>query len=141
MKGFKIEFSLDSADNIFVLIEDDGRACYAYLCVGPRITSLVWLYNRLPAPEHFEEPRGVNGPRNPSNYVLDQAFAPPKDEFEVEALCRRKEDALDASVYIRGKLHALLKPGQMPGWCVLAKKDGPLALQLDLTDVTSQTDS
>ena len=52
----------------------------------------------------------------------------------------RAEGELDASIYIRGKLHALLKPGKMPGWRVLAKKTA-LALQLDLSGIATRTAS
>lgn len=133
MKGFKAEFSLESVDGLFVLVEDDGRAGYAYLLEDGKTRSMVWLYNRLPPPEHFEEARRGNGPLNPKEFVTDQGFDPPQNEYEVAALCRQEESVPDASIYIRGRLHALLKAGRMPGWCVLATKDGPLALRLDLS--------
>src|SRR5262245_9183180 len=52
--GFLIAFEFDDDDRPLI-VEDDGRVCYAYVR-GPwgNIVSDVWLYNRFAAPREHE---------------------------------------------------------------------------------------
>ena len=130
--SFECSFSAKGIDyNLW--IEDDGRVCYAYLRNGDgEICGAVWLYNRAPAPEVFEDVRG-DAPRNPTMFVTDKPFALPKSTAEFSAQFAYAGDALYARVLIRKEIVAILARGTNPGWSVLAKENGPVAKVLRLS--------
>ncbi|MBV9559167.1 MAG: hypothetical protein JOY90_01695, partial [Bradyrhizobium sp.] len=109
-------------------IDDDGRACYAYLfdADGNRVAD-VWLYNRVAAPSNFDDARHGLPPRNPVPFVSDAEFSPPKSPDEFSVQWWHEGGTYHARVFVRNNLIAILAPGTIPGWSVLAKKDGPVA--------------
>jgi hypothetical protein len=119
-----------------VWIEDDDRVGYAYvLDAEGKIRGDVWLYNRGPAPQDFEETDKTAAPLNPAPYVDSAApFTPPNsmDDFSVHWI--REGGALFARVFIRDKLAAILANGTQPGWSALAKDNGPVANVLPTDD-------
>jgi hypothetical protein len=130
--SFDCSFSAKGID-YKLWIEDDGRACYAYILdADGEISGEVWLYNRGPAPEGFEDARG-EPPRNPKVFVADAPFALPKSADDFSAQWAYAGGVLYARVLIRKEIVAILAPETNPGWSVLAKKDGPVAKVLRLS--------
>ena len=128
--SFECSFSAKGID-YDLWIDDDGRVCYAYIFdADGKICGNVWLYNRGPAPDGFEDGRGVP-PRNPKQFVTDAQFSPPKSPDEISAQWHYEGEVLYARVFIRKSLFAILAPGTRPGWCVLAKSEGPVAKVLE----------
>ncbi|MBV8753355.1 MAG: SMI1/KNR4 family protein [Hyphomicrobiales bacterium] len=131
-KGFESSFSTGGID-YELWIEDDGRVCYAYLLNGDgEISGHVWLYNRAPSPEAFEDAPD-DPPRNPRMFVTDEPFVLPKSTAELSAQFAYAGDAPYTRVLIRKEIVAVLAPGTTPGWSVLAKRDGPVAKVLRLS--------
>ncbi len=109
------------------VFDDDGRVVYGYLKEGDKIVADIWLYNKCPTPQ---EPEWTDKPKlpcaNPADYALENPHEPIEsiDEVFVEW---SEEEPIVATVHIKGVRWAKLTPGAKPGWCVLARKDGPLA--------------
>jgi len=124
--SFDCFFSSDGID-YELWIDDDGQVCYAYLREPDgSICGKVWLYNRGPSPEWFEEPRGVP-PRNPARFVGGVQFPLPESPDDFTAEWWSEGGVLYARVFIGKALVAILAPGTKPGWSIMAKKDGPVA--------------
>jgi hypothetical protein len=124
--SFDCSFSTPGID-YELWIDDDDRVCYAYLREADgRICADVWLYNRGPSPEQFEDSRGVP-PRNPARFVADVRFPLPNSPDDFSAQWWREGGVLYARVFIRKALVGILAPGIKPGWSIMAKKDGPVA--------------
>lgn len=108
-----------------VTVEDDGRTGYAYLYVGDRIVSDVWLYNRAHVPD------------DPSWEDREDLPFPNKRRFIVpggETLILSHSSAVDArwdelgvDLYIDSRYTARLEQGAYPGWSRLAAIDSPIA--------------
>lgn len=117
-----------------VVIEDDGRVCYAYLYVNETIVSDVWLYNGAIAPDipewYFPDAKDIMPFRNPKAYISEIPFPPIESEHEIRIVFGELGDKLEAAIHIRGQFHALLREGDKPGYCSLALEDGPLAKHL-----------
>ena len=117
-----------------MVFEDDGRVAYGYLLNADRdIIADVWLYNRCaapPAPEWGDPSRAPFA--NPIEFVRDDpTFTPVTDISEVDVAWRRDDPSnVTATILIRGQQFAVLRPGDKPGACILAAKDGPLAKTL-----------
>ena len=111
------------------IVEDDGRVAYAYLLDEGRIVADVWLYNRAATPEAPEWGDRDTAPfLNPRGFAAQDDFTPPADETEVGIEWWEMDGRHCPWIILSGRRHALLAPGRKPGWCVLAAKDGPLAL-------------
>lgn len=125
--SFEYSFSSHKADQE-LLIDDDDRVCYAYLfdSDGSRLAD-VWLYNRVAAPNDFDDARHGLPPRNPTAFVADTKFPLPTSPEEFSIQWWHEGDTYHARVFIRDKLVAILAPGTIPGWSAMAKKDGPVA--------------
>jgi hypothetical protein len=122
----------------YLLIEDDGRVCYAYayaLDGDDQILGDVWLYNRCATPDAPEWDKPDDLPfANPREFVAtDLDFQPPASpsDISVSWLPTAAGD-FHVQVYIRDQLIARLGHGTKPGWSILAGKDGPLAKVLTL---------
>jgi len=103
--------------SVRVSVVDDGRVAYAYFVRDEKILGWVWLYNR--GTEQGREPpfRGAP-PRNAPEFIDEGSFEPPTDENQFEACWLVREGRLEAALYIRRKLHAVVGEGDKPGWCV-----------------------
>jgi hypothetical protein len=130
--GFIREFA--SADGRkAVVVEDDGRVCYAYLLDGNgNICGDVWLYNRCPTPEEPEWHGRENAPfANPAPFVdRDAVFFVPASAADMTVEWDVESDVTTARIYLDRELFAKLMDGAKPGWARLAAKDGPLARAL-----------
>jgi hypothetical protein len=127
--GFIGEFASPDGHQA-VIVEDDGRVCYAYLLDSDgKIVSDVWLYNRCPTPTEPEWHRRELLPfANPALFVNQTArFVPPVSSSEVTVDWVVESGARMARVLLGGDLFAKLTDGIKPGWARLAAKDGPLA--------------
>lgn len=117
-----------------VVFEDDGRVAYGYLLDSAQnVLADVWLYNRCEAPSSPEWDDPSRMPfANPSEFVRrDQDFAPVADISEVDVTWDHDDPSrISAQIFIRGRRFAVLRPGDRPGTCILAAKDGPLAKTL-----------
>lgn len=118
--------------NFSVVIDDDGKVAYAYLLDGDRISGDVWLYNCGAAPKMPEWLDPQKAPfANARRYVQSEPFEPVTDDSQIQVEWSQPAKApLIARIFIREEYHAKLTEGSKPGWCRLAKKDGPLALVL-----------
>lgn len=124
----------DAESGLSVVIEDDGRVCYAYLLSPDRqIAGDVWLYNRCVAPKEPEWTDRTKAPfANPHSFVEDrQDFSLPIREAEitVEWLSDEQNKRL-AEIFVHDFLIGRLQVGSKPGWARAAAKDGPLAKRL-----------
>jgi hypothetical protein len=115
----------------YLVIEDDGRVCYAYALSGDdKISGDVWLYNRCPTPDVPEWDKPDDLPfANPREFVAaDLDFQPPESPSDISVSWMPTADGgFHVQIYIRDQLIARLGRGTNPGWSVLAGKDGPLA--------------
>jgi hypothetical protein len=125
--------STEIVDGHSATFEDDGRVAYAYIWQNDTIVADVWLYNHgePPTEPEWRDP-GKLPFANPKGFASTEPFAPVTDESEVTFSWFHSSSPSDLvlSICIRGELIAKLTPGSKPGWCRLAVKDGPLALQL-----------
>jgi hypothetical protein len=111
-----------------VVVEDDGRVAYAYLLRDGKITTDVWLYNRVSAPDGFDPAERGKPPRNPAKYCIVPAPEPIHDEREVEvAWDARGGELKSVIILVRGAPAARLAPNVRPGWSAGAARDGPAA--------------
>lgn len=121
----------DKTTGYSVIFDDDGRVAYAYL-LSPeeKIAADVWLYNRDVTPLKPEWPDPEKIPfANPVDYAKDHAQFSGVDDISDVGISWDRSDqaAIEASVFLRGELFAVLVEKVKPGWCCMAKKDGPLA--------------
>lgn len=134
LTGFNVKFQ-DRESKLSVVIDDDGRVAYAYLLKQDgSILSDVWLYNRCAAPEQPEWTSPENMPfANPVAYVKDSYdISLPSSPNQLAVNWENHEDGRYALVFLNNQLLAKLLEGVKPGWCLLAKKNGPLAKVLEV---------
>ena len=119
--------------NAEVVFEDDGKTAYAYLIVNEAIVGDVWLYNVCKAPAIPEWTDRESCPfANPLDFVLEDDFRPLTDSDEIAVDWDLESTSVQqVTITLRGKKHALLRPGSKPGWCRLAAKASPVARPLD----------
>lgn len=124
----------DPGSDHSVWVEDDGETAYAYLARGDEgFVGDVWLYNRVDAPIVPPWRTGAQGPFvNAAAYVrADIAVEPVESADEVTVTWGRSEGlGTVARIHLHGLLHAIVRTDVRPGWCALAKADGPLARRL-----------
>lgn len=124
----------DQKSGYSVIFDDDGRVAYAYL-INPegKITADVWLYNRCETPFEPEWPDPEKMPfANPVDYSKDHAdFISVDNISDVAVDWSSNSTTIEAIVIIREKQFAILVDGAKPGWCCMARKDGPLAKVLE----------
>lgn len=106
------------------MIEDDGRAAYAYLLIKGKPASVVWLYNRAPAPDKLERPKEPGPIVNPKPFVADIPFDLPTHEYQFEIEWPTPQSV---AISIHDRLHATLNTTEDFGQCVLASRNGPVA--------------
>ncbi|HVZ94185.1 MAG TPA: hypothetical protein VG797_06715 [Phycisphaerales bacterium] len=119
-----------------VRIDCDSRVSYAYLLKGTAFVGDVWLTNTDYDPDeipwdtsHQEMPF-----RNPKEYTIshEPLIDPNPDDFVFYSW--HDKGSLRVAILYLGQPLAILGDGIKPGWCVFAKKRGPLAQPL-LIDV------
>jgi hypothetical protein len=111
-----------------VVVDDDGRVAYAYLLRNGKITTDVWLYNRVPPPDDFDPAERGSPPRNPAKYCVVPPPEPIHAEREVEVVWEAPGgEVKSVSLLIRGAPAARLAPNVRPGWSAGAARDGPAA--------------
>lgn len=117
---------LHSTLPVSVVVEDNGKVAYAYWLDGAAITGDVWLYNCIasPAAPEWTDPEKMPF-LNPANYSKEGGFSPLRKDDEVSV--RWSDDGKRAVIYLRQQEFAIVGSHIRPGWCWLAKKDGPLA--------------
>jgi hypothetical protein len=131
-RGFVIEFPAPEKD-YSVIIEDDGKTCYAYLIKRRGIAGDVWLYNRRPTPGEPEWSSPANAPfLNPEKWTKsEKPYDLPNDGSQFSVVWGRADDRrIRSSIYLKSQLVAILLDGSKPGWSLMAARDGPLALAL-----------
>ena len=71
MTNFYDQFYCDKCNEYSIVIDDDGRVCYAYLLSNKKIIGDVWLYNKSQAPMHTDWNNKNEMPfLNPIEFVL-----------------------------------------------------------------------
>lgn len=124
---------VDPSSGYSVVFDDDGRVAYAYLLNSDgTIVADVWLYNRCETPSKPEWPHRENMPfANPEAYSKDHTAHVNVSDITDVHIEWDTGDSVGARVMIRNQLFAVLAEGTKPGWCCMAKKDGPLAKVLE----------
>lgn len=119
-------------DNAQVVFEDDGKVAYAYLLLGKSIVSDCWLYNVGEAPTLPEWPDPERMPyANPKRFITSEPFPEVTDAKDVSVRWHEAtQGTLQADLFVRGQLHAVLRPGAKPGWCRLSHIKSPIARPL-----------
>lgn len=125
-----IEFK-DPSERTKVIFEDDGKVAYAYLLVEGVISGDVWLYNVSDTPE---EPEGRDPDQlpflNSRRFVEEEIFEPIDDRNDVVVIWHDCPEGRQATLELKGRVHAILRPNSKPGWCRLAVRASSLARPL-----------
>ncbi|MGC3945453.1 MAG: hypothetical protein QM762_13220 [Chryseolinea sp.] len=122
-----------SNNNYSVIVEDDGRVCYAYLMEGTSIVGDVWLYNTIDTPDRVDWSSKEDMPfLNPRPYVdSSKTIQPINSSMDLSITwIMNKKEVKEANIYIRRTLVAKLEIGYKPGWSTFVIMDGPLAKAL-----------
>lgn len=118
----------------FVVIEDNGLVCYAYMLDSEgEVRSDVWLYNRLKTPADPAWTSIENAPFA-NCYALarnDCHFSLPDNEHSFKVSWNSGGGAVCADIYLNGLLIGRLRDGAKPGWALMAVQDGPPARALN----------
>ncbi|WP_373987769.1 hypothetical protein [Duganella sp. BuS-21] len=128
-----IEF-FDKETELILVISDDGRVAYAYLLgAEDQILGDVWLYNHIPTPASPEWTDSENMPfANSADYVrTDIKVELPVYQNDVSVRWLDRNGRRVAQIFFAENLFAELTEGAKPGWCRMAKKDGPVAKVLE----------
>lgn len=111
--------------NRSLVLEEDERTCYAYLCVDGRIVSDVWLYNLPGVPDeptwNWENSDDLPFPNRRQNIVEGESLRLGKDN---EMSCAW--DQRGVNLFVDGVLAARLESDVRPGWSRLVAVDSPL---------------
>ncbi len=122
-KTFFREYLCLENEALSVVIEDDGRVAYGYLCDRREIVSDVWLYNRVVTPETTEWSDPSLLPfLNPVEFVTPNEYGPIQSESDVSVSWGGEV----AHISLHQVHWAVLRRGEKTGECLLVKKDGPL---------------
>lgn len=109
------------------VIEIDGRVAYFYLVIGGKPEADVWLFNRDFYPETPEwkvsAPKPFRNSLGYSRAMVIEFPNIPKKGLNWDVVW----DGFECTVTVNGITWAKLGPGERPGRCILATKDGPLA--------------
>lgn len=118
-----------------VLIEADERVSYGYLLKGKEIIGDVWLFNIMSTPVNVDWRNKEEMPfLNPIGLAQTQQVklsSTDLQDIEVEWAYDNTTDIVTASIYLRMELFAVLQSNALPGWCINAKKNGPLSKCFD----------
>jgi hypothetical protein len=130
MSDFFKQLFCDFNETFSIIIDDDGRVAYAYLCENEDIIGDVWLYNQSSSPLKNNWKDTEEMPfLNPEDFIKEN-LPPIENDNNVEAIWVPSEDGetvLKVEIFIRGRLIAKMAPKSLPGWSKLVTKDGPLA--------------
>lgn len=123
--------SQDIETGASVVVEDNGRVCYAYFrAPDGQIVGDVWLYNRCEAPEELEWGRKTGGApyANARDYIVSPMnFALPTGKHEVSARWLLIDGELIAEILVGDLVIGRLGAGHKPGWARAAAKNGRFA--------------
>ncbi len=98
-----------------VIIEDDGKVCYAYLLTGEDIVGDIWLYNQQITPESTNWKDQNNMPfLNPKKFVGEN-IKPIDNENEISIKWDYKKELSKVELFVRDESVAILKIGALPG--------------------------
>src|SRR5579872_3891146 len=88
MSTYYDEIACDPFYDYSIIIEDNGKVCYAYLIYKGDITGDVWLYNQIDAPTKVEWKREEMPFLNPKEFAKDVHVKPisQTDEISIECL-------------------------------------------------------
>ena len=132
-QGFLIVYEFEDDDRPLI-VEDDGRVCYAHVR-GPtgNVVCHAWLYNRL-APPNDADPSSLAwhaAPLNPYTYAHAWTDGPlPASAADLRAsLIRATNKPTIFNLFIRNELVATLD-AERGGRSRLANRNGPLAQRL-----------
>jgi len=130
MSEFFVSIVCDDCEEFSVVIEDDGRVAYAYLLENTAIIGQVWLYNQVDTPKETTWDEDQMPFLNPLEFVGDSFLIKPiEDNVAVQVKWKYLDTnkSIEAHVFIRKELVAILRPNAEPGWSLMVNKDGPLA--------------
>jgi len=133
MEEYFEQFDSSECGDFSVVIENDGKVCYAYLLKKGRITADVWLFNNDETPVDVDwQDRSALPFRNPIGYIAGWPMLIISEGTDVDVKWLFAEDCIfdKVEIYIDGKLAAIMKEHSTPGWSTNAGKDGPLARAL-----------
>ena len=123
----------ESDSDYSVIIEDDGKVCYAYLLLKSDIIGDVWLYNQAETPERVEWKKENMPFLNPAEFIDSNYKTKPilgDKDVEVRFDFGGGTSLKQVKIHLRGRLLAIIKPDSKPGWSMSIIKDGPLAKKI-----------
>lgn len=110
-----------------VVVEEENDTVYAYMICDEEIVGDVWLCNRLITPVMDEWKTSTCMPfRNTASYCKEAMI-----DIDISEIYTRwyiENDIVTADILHRDMVVGILKEGANPGYCINAKKSGPLAL-------------
>lgn len=125
----------DQCNDYSVIIDDDGRVCYAYLLLKNSLIGDVWLYNQSEAPLSTTWEKEEMPFLNSTEYIKEGLkIFPISNSEEVHVEWDFMDDQFSLNqikIYIRNQHTATIQPGSKPGWSLNVKKSGPLAKVLN----------
>jgi len=131
MSDFFIQVFCGENESYSLIIEDDGRVCYAYLLQRDDIIGDVWLYNQEDTPLIVNWQKTEEMPfLNPKEFVKTN-LSPIQNEDEINLNWFLSEDKMllqAVEIQINQKPTAKISEGALPGWSKNVNKDGPLAM-------------
>ena len=133
MSEFFKEFICEQNGSYSVIIEDDGRVCYAYLIEKGNISSDVWLYNCIKSNNAMTWRNQNEMPFLNLDEFINKInnISPLTDKDTIDIVWYFVKNKLShADLIINGKLVGRLELGIKPGYSVTALRDGPLAKRL-----------
>lgn len=119
-----------------LIIEDDGKACYAYLLFDNKVIGDIWLYNQSEtpiAPEwNKKEAMPFLNPKEFTKDVNEIGLLDCNREIEIQWSFVDDNCTIDqVKIHVDGRIVAVMKQNSKPGQSINAKKDGPLAKLLN----------
>lgn len=115
-----------------VVLDDDGKAAYAYLHENDKIVSDVWLYNCDRRVQADWSDRKQLPFANKEEYVEHDVTVPRLvDGIAIDLNWKLEGDrVVSVDICIVSQHVARLAPNKRPGWSLGARKAGPLARPL-----------
>lgn len=118
-----------------LIINDDGRTCYAYLHQPDYIVvGDVWLYNRFVATGQS----GLTVPKRGEAIPIEVEFI--DESVDLTELAKNNitavfsdenSERIEARIFSNDTLAAIICEGSCPGWTITVKKTCPWGIRLD----------
>ena len=130
--------SFNEEFNLHAVFEETEHAAYGYLIRPGKAISMVWIYNKKPAPtdadEYWKTLSDDRAALNPLEFCSTTLIHPIEKEDEVSFEWGFDADSGEplVAIRIRGPIVAMMRPSERIGRSISVTKDGPFAKPLEL---------